>query len=54
LLSEGGQILSTHPENIGDLKDDLLASSGVIFVEPVPVVADVPAGDKPNCTPEAQ
>src|SRR3990167_2434721 len=54
LLSEGGQILSTNPDNIEDLKDDLLASSGVIFVEPVPVVADVPAGEKPNCTPEAQ
>lgn len=54
LLSEGGQIISTNPDNIEALKDDLLASSGVIFVEPVPVVADVPAGDKPNCTPEAQ
>ena len=54
LLSEGGQILSTDPDNIDDFKDDLLASSGVIFVEPVPVIADVPAGEKPNCTPEAQ
>ena len=54
LLSEEGQILSTDPQNIDDLKDDLLASSGVIFVEQVPVMADVPAGDRPNCTPESQ